>query len=384
MLEADLYHIQLPMRRKFEHARAQRKTAEGLLLRLRYNDVVGIGECVPREYVTGETINSVSKVLSELDLRQLFAELDFSSAERVLQSLVGMNLMQLIAAPNAVCILELALLDLIGKTFSYSLADLTRYLAKLVGVRISSDNKYYPTCQVMDFGLAPNAFLEQYTPFHFIKIKVGLDVEENIERVSVVRESVGPDVPISVDANMAWDLQMAREMVNALQKFNISYFEEPLLQGDYLAYQKLRVMSNVRILLDESVYSLAQAQEALKYSACNAINVRISKCGGLIASMQILRFMQANNLGIYLGAQAAELGPLIAAARGLLSVIDCPIAFEAGQPDRLFNDSYVVDPMPLVDRATNLATLHDGFGLGVGLSVDFKAYVCRSTKLKLR
>ena len=75
MIDAQIIHLKIPMRRPFAHAKSSRHIADSIILLLHYNGCSGMGECIPRDYVTGETIESVMELLHSLDLNYIFQQL---------------------------------------------------------------------------------------------------------------------------------------------------------------------------------------------------------------------------------------------------------------------------------------------------------------------
>ncbi len=361
MLKASLYHINIPLKRPFDHAKKQRNVADSILLRVEYNGVVGWGECAPRDYVTG---NSSVQIFNELCKAkpQIFEVLHtrhcsepFSFFDLLARMNRGLSL-------NARCILEMAILDWFGRYYKKPVFKLLE--KSFFNPPVLQKEKFFKTSQVLDLSMSVEDFLDKRQPFHCIKIKVNSDMALATKRIQVVRESVGVDVPVILDANMSWSLEAAKENIKVLEKYNIAFYEEPLTKGALYDYGVLREKTGAKFLLDESLCSYEDAINAIKYKAVDAFNIRISKCGGLLSSIRLIELARKHSLGFQLGAQVAEVGPLIAASRHLRYIASDAFTYEAGQPDYLF-ENYIVDPMPLVDRNTNLALPLRDNGLGL-------------------
>ncbi len=372
MLELRLHHITQPMRSGFVHSRASRNTAEAVICTIHHENMVGIGECVPRRYVTGENVESVIDAIMDCDIECITSSIHTSTLDSAIHHLLQLDNKNL--PLNAKTVVEMALLDYLGKKFTLSVTQIIkRYL--LPENLQNHTHSAFPTSQVMDLSFNVDQFIEQRQPFHYVKVKVGQDINLNIERIQSLRKQLGPAIAISVDANMAWSLATAIENVQALNEFDIDYFEEPLTQRSWDDYRRLRQETGCKILLDESVCTLADAKTAVDKQACDAINIRISKCGGIINATRLIQFAKHNRLGFMLGAQVAETGPLTAAGRQLAAASNKYFTFEAGQPQRFFGGRYLIEPMPVVDLETNLAINTVGKGLGVILSQFFADYI---------
>lgn len=366
MIRAFLFHVSIPMKREFSHAKRTRYNAEAVILEIESHGVKGLGECVPRSYVTGESIDSVINKIKNIDIREIVLSIHLGGLDHAIDSLRHLKIYDL--PQNVNCLLEMALLDWIGNFFKISISSILKKFV-LSSSNVRNDNKIlFETSQVLDFSIDVEDFINERGPFHYIKIKVGTDLKNNIEKVAKIRARLGGEVKLSIDANMAWTYDEAFDQITELKKFNIDYYEEPLQSRQWNAYGELKCKTGVNILLDESVCDLADIRAAFSHKACDAINIRISKCGGLINAAEMINFASQNGLSYCIGAQVAEVGPLIAAGRQLVSAVNHSGAFEAGQPDRLFNGDYIISPMPLVDRITNLAIKIDDYGLGCHLN----------------
>ena len=380
---AEFSQISIPMHTAFVHTKASRLSSESLILILMYDGIKGIGECAPRRYVTGETISSVTEEILNLNIGSLLNKINFKNLDTSIESLGHLKELEFFYKAqkfNVVCIIEMALLDLIGKIFNVTLQKIiSKYFLSQYFTNLES-KEFYPTSQVLDLSMLPDCFLDQRRPFHHIKIKVGSSTVESVKLIETIRKKVGNNIPICVDANMAWNLEEAIDAIKNFEQFNIKFYEEPLAKGDLLSYKKLRSETGAKILLDESLCSLEDAINAIHEKAVDAFNIRISKCGGILKSARLANLAIENSIKIQLGAQVAETGPLIAASRHLVFALKNCFAYEAGQPDYFFKDHYIIDPMPLVDRRTNFVKPLLGHGLGIETTENLAIYTVKKFK----
>lgn len=377
MLKALIYHLSIPMKQAFIHAQAKRTQAESIIFSVEHNGIQGIGECTPRKYVTGENIKSVIAAIIGSNISELAPIVEASNLNLAIQALKESKVLENLERNNqinATCAIEIAALDLLGKKFHKSIKDiLIEYLVpECLGNPINQE-KFF-TSQVLDYSLTPEQFCLTRGPFRHVKIKLNNHLEENIHRVKTVRRLLGNDIPITLDANMAWDLNGAHKNISALNKFNIKFYEEPLQKGKLKEYCVLRRYHDSKILLDESLCYKEDAYKALENSACDAFNLRLSKCGGFIRTIDLLKIAHKHNLDYQIGSQVAETGPLIAASRQLIGAIHRYFTYETGQYDRFF-DRPIITPVPLIDRTTNMAHSISGKGLGVEINSNYKLYL---------
>lgn len=363
------------MKNTFSHSQTMRKMAESIIVVIDHNNIRGVGECAPRPYVTGESLDNVFSMLSQTKFKEILDGIDSMSFHSVVNVLKRLDVVKETSSMNGGCALEMAIFDWIGKKFKLPVSALLNKI--YFDGRYIAEQPDFKTSQVLDLSLSVSEYIKNREPFHYLKIKVNTDLSFNINRVSEIRNTLGYDLPIILDANMAWDFHEAMKHISALNKYNIYYYEEPLSKGNFVDYAKLRNESGAKILLDESLCTFEDAQESLKIQACDAFNIRISKCGGLSRAVRLIKFARDNKLSFQIGAQVAEVGPLIAAGRHLRSIALDAITFEAGQPDFQFYD-YLIDHMPLVDRSTNLAFSISEDGLGIELNDNYKKYIKKS------
>ncbi|MEU7280361.1 enolase C-terminal domain-like protein [Streptomyces sp. NPDC045431] len=370
--EARLYRVALPMRVGFDHPAARRSASDSLVLSLTVDGVTGLGECAPRAYVTGETTASVTEELRGVPLDGLFARLREVPPEELLDRLrrdgfaaAGVDLPP--EAPerpgaynNLVCLLETAVLDLLAHRLSVPAADL------LEGFPAPAT---LPVSQVLDLSLDVDEFLDTRGPFHFVKVKASEDIDRDVRTVGAIRDRLGPKVPVMVDANMSWTPETAVPYARRLRDAGAELVEEPLPRRSWDALRTLRRESGIRVMLDESVCTLADARAAVAAEACDAVNVRVAKNGGLLNAARLVAYARSAGLAFQIGVQVAETGPLINAGRALAFRSPDALTVEAGQSDRFFpGPEMIVSPRPLVDRRANTLAPPPGPGFGLRLT----------------
>jgi len=205
------------------------------------------------------------------------------------------------------CAAELALLDLAGRHFGRTVAEIfgkrKREWIEYSGV-ISSDSpmKVAKTCLKMRLG-----------GLRFIKIKVGGPGDK--EKVHRIRTLMGRKADLRVDANAAWNVAEAIATIQNLKRYGISSVEQPLPASDYEGLQAVTSAVSTPIMADESLCSLADAKKLVGMDACDYFNIRISKCGGLFGSLELAEFARNHDKGMQLGCQVGESAILSAAGR---------------------------------------------------------------------
>ncbi|MFI6389528.1 mandelate racemase/muconate lactonizing enzyme family protein [Nonomuraea sp. NPDC050547] len=121
-----------------------------------------------------------------------------------------------------------------------------------------------------------------------VKVKVGRpSLAEDVRRVAAVREVVGPDVLLMVDANQRWDLPSARRAIAALAEFGLYWVEEPLPADDIGAQARLRESVPVPIAVGESAYTVYDFRDLLVAGACDVVQPNVVRVGGLTPLLRI-------------------------------------------------------------------------------------------------
>ena len=324
---------ELAFRFSFGHALAARRSSTNVYVRVHLEDgTVGHGEGVPREYVTGETVQSAVTALSqdlapELVGRQVAGP---DEVPAVFEDAVGNA-----AAPRngppplaARCALELAYLDACGRRFGRSVRS---WLAE----RGAADLCYDAVIPFARPGVvAALAVLVRVAGPPKVKIKVGGDLDADLRALGVLRRVLGPSADIRVDANAAWTAEEAIAAIGRMRRFGISAVEQPVAADDQEGLRRVTAAVREDIIVDESLRTVQEATTLAQDRACDVFNIRVSKCGGLLNSMRIARIAAEHGLDTVVGAQVGESGILSAAGRQLAASIGPPRYLE-GSAGRL-------------------------------------------------
>lgn len=126
-----------------------------------------------------------------------------------------------------------------------------------------------------------------HSPFRAVKLKVGRDATEDIERVHHVREAVGPQVQIMLDANSAWSVDQAVRVLKALAPYDITWIEEPIETRYLQDYLTLKQHISIPIAGGESQSSPAEFYEIVRQRAFDILQPDVARLGGITATMQV-------------------------------------------------------------------------------------------------
>jgi L-alanine-DL-glutamate epimerase-like enolase superfamily enzyme len=198
---------------------------------------------------------------------------------------------------------EMALWDLLGKSLGKPVYD-------LLGGKV---REFIPTKWSVS-GVAPDKASEIARwaisqGFSAMKVKVGIDPEGDVARVQAVRETIGDQIKLGVDANGGWPTAaIAGATIRRLRDTaNIAFAEQPVPAGDHEELAAVRRQIDVPVIADESLYTLADARALVRAKAADVFSIYIGKAGGIGPAKSIADFALAQGIACTIGSNL-ELG----------------------------------------------------------------------------
>ena len=134
-----------------------------------------------------------------------------------------------------------------------------------------------------------------------IKIKLGKKGEDDIERVRLIRKAAGDEIVLRIDANQGWTYDTAKEVLQEIAEYHIQFCEQPMRAWNDDKLPALRKQSPVKIMADESVFDHQDAERLIKANACDYVNIKFSKSGGILEAQEINRVCEENNIPCMMG-----------------------------------------------------------------------------------
>ncbi len=318
--EITAFHVRIPLRKPIRHASHRRTETDNLLVRCILEDKTeGWGEGVPRDYVTGETIDSALALLRRSGLAAQREDCDdFAAAaafaERLrLADVPGDD--REIQGNAARCAVELAVLDAYGRRFGAAVSEVTRLLAPDLYQPQSKVQYSTAITSAKGFKLRLASWAMRLYGFRQLKVKVGITGQDDVERLRSIRKRVGPDMDLRVDANEAWPAAEAAQRIQSLEPFGIRSVEQPSPHEELTLLAEVRRQVRTPLMLDESLCGMVDAKRAVAVGACDLFNLRLSKCGGFIPTLRLAQFAKTTGLSCQLGCQVGETSVLSAAGR---------------------------------------------------------------------
>src|SRR6185312_12903427 len=302
IVELEAAHVRIPLKRKVTHASHSRTETDNIVVRCVLSDGSdGYGEGVPRDYVTGETIDFSIDLLKRSRLAgQLPPCSDFLAAVHLAEKIqleAASDDERMIQGNAARCSVELAILDAFGRAFGEPLMNVTRAIAPEL---------YEPHEKVQYSGVIGNPkgwkgrvypLVYRLAGFHQVKLKVGIPGTDDAKRTRRTRRWLGRSIDLRLDANEAWTPAEAVERIHSLEPFGITSVEQPVRHEDAAALAEVRKQVRTPIMLDESLCGEVDAERAVRGGWCDLFNLRLSKCCGFIPSLRLAQFAKRHNLG---------------------------------------------------------------------------------------
>ena len=140
--------------------------------------------------------------------------------------------------------------------------------------------------------------------YRYLKLKIGLDPEKDVQRVAAVRKAVGDDVVLTIDANGAYQPFEAIWVLRRLQPYGVAVAEEPTAAWDLDGQARVRGASEIPIMADQSANTAADAIEVIKRQSADVLAVKVCKTGGILATRKFLAVAEAANIPCHIGSTA--------------------------------------------------------------------------------
>ncbi len=138
--------------------------------------------------------------------------------------------------------------------------------------------------------------------FPMLKVKLGdPDSLNDVDRIRGIREVLGVDFPLCLDANQGWSYDAAVVALTEMQHMNISHCEAPIFSGNHEELKKIRDLELVPIMGDESVFSPEDAYQMLHKGCIDLVNIKLGKAGGIHQAMKIAAIAEAADVHCQVG-----------------------------------------------------------------------------------
>lgn len=270
--------ISVPLRTPFKTALRTVNSVEDVIVELHTDcGATGYGEAPPTGAITGDTTGAILGAIQDHIAKTILGR-EVDDFEPLLQDVQKC----IVGNSSAKAAVDMALWDLYGQLYKLPVHKLLGSGRKeiITDITISVND---PETMVRD---ALKAVARGYD---CLKMKVGVNPALDVARLLAVRQAVGKDIVIRIDANQAWQPKEAVRILNQMQErgLDIELVEQPVKAHDFEGLKYVTERSYVPVLADEAVFSPENAMTIMKMGAADLINIKLMKCGGIYNALKI-------------------------------------------------------------------------------------------------
>ena len=283
--------------------------AQNLFIRVKTDEgLTGVGECSAFPMIVGETQATCFEMAKEF--AQIWKDKEANDIEARLKDLEDFTAFN----STVKSAFDMALYDLAAKKKGIP-------LYKYLGGKNKKPLETDLTIGICEPVVMASTALEfKNKGVRIIKIKLGKDDgEQDLQRVQMIRKAVGNSIQLRLDANQGWSFETARELLVNLGDSDIEFCEQPMRDWNDHHLPALRKISPVKIMADESVFNHHDAQRLILAEACDSVNIKFSKSGGIAEALKINRVCEENNIPCMMGGMLESRLALTAFAHFALS-----------------------------------------------------------------
>lgn len=341
----------LPLVTPFKTAERTVDCARDIIVRITTDDgLQGFGEAPPTAVITGDTRGSIRCAIEEFIAPALIGmELEDMDGlhTKLRRSVVGNS--------SARAAVDIALYDLWAKSLGKPLYRL------LGGHRTEIETDLTISVNPVD-EMVRDSLKAVEQGFRILKIKVGKEGKKDIERIAAIRDAVGRDVALRVDANQGWSVKEALRIISALEEreLDIDLIEQPVPAFDFAGMQECTRQSSIPILADESVFTPLDAIRVIEGRAADLINIKLMKTGGIYEALKICSLAESYGVECMIGCML-ESKVSVSAAAHLAAAKGCITRADLDGPSLCRIDPYPGGPR--FDGAMIRMTEESGIGI---------------------
>lgn len=284
----EIYKYTIPMV-PFTIATGTMEFAQNLFIRIHTSEgITGVGECSAFPMIAGETQATCFAMAKD------FAALWKNKPANAIKD--RLNELDLFTAGNytAKSAFDLALYDIAAKAANQPLYQYLGGQRKPIEsdltIGIDSPEK-----------MAATAVIFKEKGVNIIKVKLGKKPADDIERIRQIRQAIGNDIKLRIDANQGWTYDNAVTALTALSRYDIEFCEQPIGKWNDELLPGLCKLSPIPLMADESVFTHHDAERIIRNKACAYINIKFAKSGGIQEALLINEVAEKNHITCMMG-----------------------------------------------------------------------------------
>lgn len=357
----ELFNIELPLIEPFIVSYGTYPNMPSIIVKMTSEcGLVGWGEAVPDEHVTGETLEGTYAVLKHTLAPAMIGEnpMHFEKIHAKMDGLIY-------SAPAAKAAIDIACFDLVGKKLGVPAYQLTggRYYEK------------FPITHVLSIGtpekMANEAAERVGMGYNSFKMKVGRDVASDVARIKAVRERIGNEIAIRVDVNQGWvNSSTTMQAVRELEKLNIDWLEQPVRADDIDGMVEIKSKTSIPVMIDEGLRGVREMREIIAKRAADKVNIKLMKCGGMYPAMKLAHMAEMAGIECQIGSMVE-------------SSVGSAAGFHVAFSNKVFTSVELTGPLKFSKDIGNLhydvpfIQLNERAGLGVDVDETILAELTR-------
>lgn len=316
--DIEIGEIFIPLARPFKTALRTVENVEDIAIKIITDtDLVGFGEAPPTAVITGDTKGSIITAIRDFIKPALIGmEIDnLDGIFRKLNTCITKN-------TSAKAAVDMAIYDLYAKQYNTPLYKLLGGNKKEVETDITISVNPIPEMVADSMDAISNGY-------KILKVKVGKEGLKDVERIAAIREAIGPNIKIRVDANQGWNAKQSVQIITAMEDkgLDIELVEQPVPAHDFKGMQYVTSRVATPILADESVFSAEDAIHLIEERAADLINIKLMKTGGIYNALKICDIAEIYGVECMIGCMlegklSVSAAAHLAAAKSIITKAD--------------------------------------------------------------
>lgn len=310
--------IQVPLKKPFKTALRTVESIDDIVIKIITDtEHIGYGEAPPTAVITGDTKGSIMTAINDY-IKPALLGMDIKQMDEIFQRLHSC----IVKNTSAKAAVDMAIYDLYAKNCQMPLYQLLGGSKEEIETDITISVN--PISEMVADSL--EAIQRGY---RILKVKVGKEGLKDVSRIAAIREAVGPEIKIRVDANQGWNAKQAVAIISAMEEKNlaIELVEQPVPAHDFNGLKYVTDCVATPILADESVFSAKDAIRIIEHQAADLINIKLMKTGGIYEALKICSIAEIYGIECMIGCMleskiSVSAAVHLAAAKGIITKVD--------------------------------------------------------------
>lgn len=349
--DVKIYGVSIPLIKPFKTALRVVNVLETNIIEIGTDTgEIGFGEASPTAVITGDTRGSIREAIEEY----IFPAIKGMDVEDIENIMLKIN-KSMVKNSSPKAAVDMAVYDLFGKHFKMPLYKFFGGAKKEFQTDI--------TISVKDpQEMAKDAIEYVGAGYDTLKLKVGIDSALDIQRVKAIRDAIGPDVKIRLDANQGWNAKEAVRSIRKMQDMglDLELVEQPVPYYDIEGLKFVTENVEVPIMADEALFTAHDAVILLSTRSVDILNIKLMKAGGLYNAQKICSIAEASGVECMIGSMMESKVGITAAAHftgGKMNITKADLDASTLLAEDPVDGGVIIKGNKII--------LNDGYGLGI-------------------